>query len=125
MPNPLVILLVDDDRDCRFLAEWTLKKTFNDCSVVSCSSFDEALARLGEVRPDAIVTDNQLGVRSGCDLIEYVRANNIACPVVMVTCSEDPQVMDKAYRVGVTKVFRSGDDEFAVFLKAQLDELPR
>lgn len=117
-------MVVDDEPDGRFFAERSLKKIFSDCSLVVCSSADEAAAKLEGTRPDAIVTDNQLGRQSGCDFIGHVRGKGITCPVVMVTCSDNPEVVSEAYRAGATKVFRAGGDEFATFLKAQLSAPP-
>jgi two-component system C4-dicarboxylate transport response regulator DctD len=115
-------MLVDDDADGRFFAERSLKQTFPGCSVVVCASADEAMRRLVEVRPHAIVTDHQLGRRSGSEFIGYVREQGLTCPVVMVTCSDDPEVKAAAMRAGATKVFRAEGDEFAEFLRQELDK---
>lgn len=117
-------MLVDDDVDGRFLAERSLKKVLGGCSVVLCSSADDAVRQLESTHPDAIVTDHQLGRQSGCEFIEYVRGKGLACPIIMVTCSDDPEVARKAYRSGATKVFRAGGNEFAEFLKTQLARPP-
>lgn len=119
-PSRLTILLVDDDADGRFFAERSLKKILPDCAVIVCTTADEAAQRLAEKRFDAIVTDHQLGRRSGCDFISQVRSQGIACPVVMVTCSESPEVVRAAMLAGATKVFRADGDAFAEFLKEQL-----
>jgi CheY-like chemotaxis protein len=115
---------VDDDEDGRFLMEWSLKGALKDCSVVVCSSADEAVQRLESMQPDAIVTDHQLGRQSGCEFIGYLRRRGLTCPVVMVTCSDDPDVARDAYAAGASKVFRAGNDDFAVFLKNQLAAPP-
>jgi CheY-like chemotaxis protein len=119
--SPRTFMLVDDDPDGRFFAERSLKLNFPDCSLSVCVSVDEAIRRLETVRPDAIVTDHQLGRHSGCDFIAHVRQRGMTCPVVMVTCSDDPGVAKAAMHAGATKVFRAGDDEFAEFLKEQLE----
>ncbi len=119
-PSPVTIMLVDDDADGRFLAERRLKLAFPGCALISCESVDQAMERLAGVRPDAIVTDHQLGRGSGCELIRHVRKEGITCPVVMVTCSDDPEVAKAAMLAGATKVFRAGGDAFAEFLKRAL-----
>ena len=116
----IIIMLVDDDADGRFFAERSLKKAFPGSSIVVCKSANEAMLRLADTKPDAIVTDHQLGRLTGCEFISYVRQQGLTCPVVMVTCSENPQIAQAAMLAGATKVFRTDGDAFAEFLKQHL-----
>ena len=104
--------------------ERSLRKAFHDCTLVVCGSADEAIKKLEGAPVDAIVTDHQLGVQSGCDFIAHVRQRGTACPIIMVTCSADPTVAQNAYRAGATKVFPTGGHDFAAFLKTQLNPSP-
>lgn len=121
MPSQPTILIVDDDTDGRFFAERSLKKILGDCTLLQCASADAALALLEGTRVDAVVTDNKLGRKSGCEFIGQARQNGLTCPLIMVTCNDDPNVARDAYRAGATKVFRTGGDEFAEFLKERLE----
>jgi CheY-like chemotaxis protein len=83
---------------------------------------DEAVTKLEGARIDAIVTDNNLGPRSGCEFIRHVRRKGLTCPVIMVTCSNNPEVAEAAYSAGVTKIFGAYDEVFTEFLKRQLEQ---
>jgi CheY-like chemotaxis protein len=122
--RPVTFLVVDDDLDGTYLTERSLRKTFPDCIVTSCTSADEAMLRLATIKPDAIVTDHQLGRQSGGEFISHVREEGLTCPVVMVTCSDNPDVVEAAMRAGATKVFRAGGDEFAKFLHGEISRQP-
>jgi CheY-like chemotaxis protein len=120
MPSRLTILIVDDDADGRFLLERRLNRTFKECTIITCSSADEALPFLKRSQIDAIVTDHQLGAQSGCDFISQARRRGIMCPILMVTGSDDPQIERDAYQAGATKVFKGGRGDFADFLRTLL-----
>lgn len=113
-------MLVDDNADNRFLAEHSLRKSFGDCSIIVCGSADEAIQKLATSTVDAIVTDHQLGRQSGCEFIAHVRRQGLTCPILLVTCSSDPEVAQAAYRAGATKVFGGSQVNFADFLKNYL-----
>jgi CheY-like chemotaxis protein len=114
-------MVVDDDADGRFLLEHRLRKTFKDCAVIACTSPSEALGMLRAGSFDAIVTDHQFGGESGSELISQARRRGVACPIVMVTSGDDPNVQRAAYTAGATKVFMGGRGNFPEFLGQLLD----
>lgn len=120
------IIVVDDDEDSRFFLERSLAQTLPSSRVMVFASAIPALAELKRgTAVDAIVTDHQLRPASGCDFIADVRKLGITCPVVMVTCSGDPAVASKAYAAGANKVFETGGDAFAIFLRDTLRDTQR
>ena len=121
LPPAPVIVVVDDDEDSRFFAERSLKRAFPSSRILLFDAPGPALdaLRRGTV-VHAIVTDHKLGHLSGCDFIADVRRLGHTFPVVMVTCSGDPNVASKACAAGATKVFETGGNEFAEFLKTAL-----
>ncbi len=81
--KPLV-LAVDDNRDMVWLIESALADGFR---VVCCRSVAEALDRLGEMTPDAIVTDIVMAGASGLELVGAVRRDKLlrGVPIVVVS----------------------------------------
>lgn len=115
------IIVVDDDEDARFFLERSILRVFPAARVIAVSSAAAALDELQRgTAVDAIVTDNQLHETSGCEFIGELRRRGYTCPVVMVTCSRDPEVARKAYQAGARKVFEAEGDHFAEFLKLTL-----
>jgi CheY-like chemotaxis protein len=125
--SPLVslftFLVVDDDPDGGFFTERSLSRIFGACQVIVCRSGNLALAKLASgTQPHAIVTDHHLGTQTGADFIRTVRQSGHTCPIVMVTCSADPKVFSEALAAGASRVFETGGDGFAEFLKHTLHE---
>ena len=102
-PTP-TFLVLDDDEDMRFLHRCELRKEFPGCNVLECESGAEALARSADVHLDAVITDHSLRDDDGADFIKKLRELGVACPVMMVTGSEDPRVHQEAYAAGATHV---------------------
>jgi CheY-like chemotaxis protein len=121
MSTALTIMVVDDDPDAQFFVERSLGRALGRCKVITFPTAAAALAELKRgTAVDAIVTDHQLREATGCEFIGEVREAGHTCPVVMVTCSSDPEVARKAYAAGATRVFEAGGDDFAEFLKSIL-----
>jgi CheY-like chemotaxis protein len=116
-------MVVDDDPDGRFLLDHRLRRTFKDCAVIACTSPTEALGMLRAGCVDAIVTDHQFGGESSCDLITQARRRGVACPILVVTASDDPKVQSAAYAAGATKVFMGGRGDFPEFLRQVINRI--
>jgi DNA-binding NtrC family response regulator len=123
MPVGPTIIVVDDDEDALYFVKRSLKRVFPLARILTFESPAPALDALQRgTEVQALITDHKLGLLSGCDLIAAVRQRGHTFPVLMVTCSGDPDVAKKAYTAGATKVFETGGDEFADFLKKALAE---
>lgn len=105
-----VILVVDDERDGRELAERTLRGRWD---VLVASSGLEALARLGERQVDLLVTDHRMPDMTGVELVRRTRVSHPKLPAILVSAYEDSQMLVEALDLGVSrflaKPFR-GDD---------------
>ena len=78
-----LVLLVDDDAATRKVARANL--SLEGFEVVTAASAGEALQRLAECDPLALVTDLKMPDRDGVSLMEEVHAFRPALPVVLVT----------------------------------------
>lgn len=78
--------MIDDDRDILALAEVALSE-LGGLTAVLCQSAEDALARIDEIQPDAILLDLFLPGLDGLGTLETLRANpNIRdVPVVILT----------------------------------------
>src|SRR5688572_23620648 len=79
------VLLVDDELHILRAAEFKLKR--QGYEVVCALDGEEAWERIGESRPDIVVTDCQMPRLNGLELIERIRQTpDLAdLPVIMVT----------------------------------------
>src|SRR5574340_939363 len=78
-----VILVVDDDAALRELI--TLRLEANGFRVETVGSGEAALAQLALARPDAVLTDMQMGGIDGMALFRAIHARDPALPVIVLT----------------------------------------
>ena len=87
------MLVVDDNKDIVWLIESALSGQFR---VSTCHDVAEALARLGEMTPDLIITDIVMAGASGLELVNAVRSDKFlrGIPIVVVSAkiTESEQV---------------------------------
>jgi len=89
------ILVVDDDRVTRHLLSSVLEKA--GFGVTTASDGPEALEE-AKAGPDLILLDIWMPGMSGLDVLDRLRADGIACPVVVTTSDDTPDTLLKALR---------------------------
>jgi PAS domain S-box-containing protein len=97
----LVILCIDDDGAALELVEAALRS--RGAAVRAARSVDEAMSMIGTLQPDVIVTDLAMSQRSGCNLLEAVRAvpSLVAkTPVIAVSAYARPEDDERARQAG-------------------------
>ena len=92
------ILVIDDDPSFAVLIERHLRS--GDFEVEMAGTAAEALARLKEVTPAAILLDMSLPDVAGLELLEIFRQRMRHVPVVMVTADESVQSVVAAMQIG-------------------------
>jgi two-component system response regulator AtoC len=93
-----LVLVVDDDPGTRKVARANL--SLEGFEVQVASSARDALARLQESDPLALVTDLKLGDMDGIALMERARAARPHLPVVLVTGNATVETAVQAMRKG-------------------------
>jgi two-component system response regulator AtoC len=93
-----LVLLVDDDPGTRKVGRANLG--LEGFEVVVASSGAEAMARLGELDPLAMVTDLKMPDMDGITLMQRVHAERPALPVVLVTAHATVETAVQALRHG-------------------------
>ena len=77
------ILLVDDDNDILLLlSKWLSNEEFD---VVTASSGEEAINKLGIFQPNLVITDLFMDGMSGLDLLTKIHGDNPLLPVIMLS----------------------------------------
>ncbi|HEB81040.1 MAG TPA: response regulator, partial [Chromatiales bacterium] len=98
MSSPERIWIIDDDRSIRWVLERALRQAgMNVESFESAAGVLDALARNP---PDAIVTDVRMPGMNGMELLERVRAQQPALPVIIMTAHSDLDSAVSAYQGG-------------------------
>jgi CheY-like chemotaxis protein len=96
------VLVVDDDPDFFLMVHDALAVSDDAFAVDSATSAEAALERLRGAAPDILLVDYQLGGRDGLGLLEDLRAQDAAVPVVMITGYPTPALRQRAEALGVS-----------------------
>ena len=83
--DPPLVLIVDDHVDSAAMAADIL--SFAGCWTVVVDSVDAALAEVQRERPDVVVTDIQMPIRPGIDLIDTLQASQMTRGIPIVACT--------------------------------------
>ncbi len=92
------ILVIDDDRDMRYLLLRYLKK--NDFEVTEADSGKAALAALAKSQPDLILCDFKLGDMNGNALLKEIKERHHDIPVIIITGYADIKIAVEVMKLG-------------------------
>ncbi|MBN1490822.1 MAG: response regulator [Phycisphaerae bacterium] len=94
------ILLVDDSRTIRNIQKNVLAQ-LGHTDVAEAADGVEALAKLGQDRPDLVLVDWNMPNMDGITLVRKIRENDTALPLVMVTTEAEKSRVIEAIKAGV------------------------
>ena len=97
------VLIVDDESSVRFL----LKKVFESAGyeVIEAHHGAAALERVGDTRPDLIVTDLMMPVMDGRELIAWLRSDPETASIPIVVISAQLSIPPDAADAVIPKPF--------------------
>ena len=80
--NKTSLLVVDDDPTIRQIVTLLLQDKYN---VTACCNVDDAIEQWNLAKPELLLTDIEMGVRSGLDLIKHVRQFDQDIPIIVMS----------------------------------------
>lgn len=116
------LLVVDDSSTMRRIIRNSLK-TLGFEDIVEAENGENALSRLQAEQVDFVITDWNMPVMSGIELVTAMRGNPTlkATPVLMVTTVAEKDEILKAMQAGVTNYVVKPFD--AATLKKKIDQI--
>ncbi|MEY2429473.1 MAG: hypothetical protein QOJ40_2358 [Verrucomicrobiota bacterium] len=108
------ILLIDDDRNDRFLTQRALRQVDPDCLLQEAESGDEAIAYLKGLGrfhdrdrhslPRYIITDLQMPDGDGFEILHFLKHNSqlSGIPIVVLSASAENEDIRQAYALGAS-----------------------
>lgn len=120
------VMIVDDEIPAREILSYIINWETTDFRIVcSASNGKEALNKYPDIKPDLIITDIQMPIMDGLDLIEEVQKINKAQKFVILSCYEDFTYAQRAMKMGVTdyliKDLISPNDLYGILAKTKTD----
>ncbi len=103
LPEPIRILLVEDDEDDHILFRDILAEMGGPpCSLEWAKTYQAGLELIHEHRHDLYVLDYNLGAHTGLDLLQAAKASNHQITILLLTGSGGELVAAEALRLGAT-----------------------
>ena len=97
------VLVVDDE----YLIRWALKEGLKDrYRVVTAASVDEALKAIEAERVDAVITDLRMPLRSGMELVKFLRGERPEVKVFVISAVGSDDEFNRCYDLDVEAVLR-------------------
>ncbi len=96
-----LVLIVDDSPIDRALAGGLLQKQAR-CDVVYAVDGATGLQSIHDLHPDLIVTDMQMPVMNGLEMVAKLREESIQTPVILMTATGSEDLAIEALRVGAS-----------------------
>lgn len=94
------VLLVDDSRTIRNIEKNVLAQ-IGETDVMEAGDGVEALAQIAQAQPDLILADWNMPNMDGLTMVQKIRANDKATPIIMVTTEAEKSRVIEALKAGV------------------------
>ncbi len=100
------IIVVDDDMSNRKLLVQILKDSIGNCDIIEAANGYEALTKMEKETPSLIVTDHEMPLMNGFQLVEAAKkkisSNHL--PVIIVSGKLNKELRRKYHEIGVEKI---------------------
>jgi two-component system chemotaxis response regulator CheY len=108
------ILIVDDSKAMRAIVRRHVAQAgFSDAEIVEAENGEEALTEIRSARPDVVLSDWNMPVMTGIELLDALRAEGIDVPLGFVTSESSPDFKERAFDAGavfmISKPFTAED----------------
>jgi len=95
------LLLIEDDLNLSYLLKSTLEDIIGGYEVYTASNGEEGLKQLESFTPDIIVSDIEMPVLNGFEMVKKIRQTNSDLPIIFATGRQSPIDVTAGYGVGV------------------------
>lgn len=87
--KPLKILLVEDNATDKVLIERQIKKILSAPKILHLTELEEVKKSIALFDPDVVLSDYNLGLYSGLEILQYIKTQNKRIPLIFVTGTID------------------------------------
>ena len=117
------VAIVEDDQVLRNSLEWLIGETTGFRCVCACSTGEEAVRRLPELKPHVVLMDLNLPQMSGTDCIRKLKELIPKLQVIVLTVYEDSDHIFKALKAGASGYLlkRTGPENVLAAIKDARD----
>ena len=100
--SPIRIMIVDDHPNTARMLARVLSKFDEDVDILTASSGEDAIERIGDEGLDILITDYMMPGMNGLELIEKLSTNQKPTHTILITAYDTPALASSAQNMKVT-----------------------
>lgn len=116
------LLLVEDDSNLRYIVQSGLQDLIGGYEVVTAENGWEGLKQWEEFRPDIIISDIDMPIMNGFDMVKRIREIDGDTPILFASALTSPKDVKSGYEMGVNNYVKKPfvPDELDAHIRAIL-----
>lgn len=100
------LLLVEDDANLRYIVQSGLQELIGGYEVIVAANGAEGLDAWKEHQPDIIVSDVDMPVMNGLEMVERIRETDGDTPILFTSALTSPKDVKVGYKIGVNNYIK-------------------
>ena len=120
------LLLVEDDPNLRYVVQCGLEDIIGGYEVQTAANGEEGLKVWETFRPDIIISDIDMPVMDGFEMVRRIRETDADTPILFASALTSPKDVKHGYELGVNNYVKKPfiADELDAHMKAVLARIP-
>ena len=94
------LLLVEDDASLRYIVQGGLEDMIGGYEVIAAANGEEGLKQWKEQHPDVIVSDIEMPVMNGYEMVKRIRETDGETPILFSSALISPKDVVNGYQIG-------------------------
>lgn len=100
------LLLVEDDASLRYIVQGGLEDMIGGYEVITAANGEEGLKQWKEQHPDVIVSDIEMPVMNGYEMVKRIRETDGETPILFSSALISPKDVVKGYEIGANNYIK-------------------
>ncbi len=100
------LLLVEDDPNLSYIIQGGLEDVIGGYEVITASNGKEGLQMWKEHAPDIIISDIEMPVMDGYQMVERIRETDTDTPILLASARVSPKDVTAGYRIGANNYIK-------------------
>lgn len=100
------LLLVEDDASLRYVVQGGLEDMIGGYEVIAAANGEEGLKQWKEQHPDVIVSDIEMPVMNGYEMVKRIRETDGETPILFSSALISPKDVVKGYEIGANNYIK-------------------
>ena len=121
------LLLVEDDANLGYIIKSGMEDVVGGYEVDMASNGEKGLERFRIFAPDIIVSDVEMPVMNGYELVKKIRQTDLNVPVILASAKTNPKDVTAGYEAGANNYIKKPftAEELDAHIKALIKRQPR